>query len=129
MTPEGKVKAAIKKILKNFDVYYEMPVPGGYGSHSLDFICSVRHWETGLPIMFYIEAKAPGKGLTERQKAKVAELNAHSIRTFIVAPSIDTNDRYLGKKQSDSWKDFIEDYNLAELVVWLEKTRNLELKE
>jgi hypothetical protein len=39
MTPEGKVKEAIKKILKAHDVYYTMPIGTGFGSAGVpDFI-------------------------------------------------------------------------------------------
>lgn len=31
MTPEGKVKAAVAKILKKYNVYYFFPATGGYG--------------------------------------------------------------------------------------------------
>ena len=30
-TPEGKVKDAVKKILKSLNIYYFMPATGGYG--------------------------------------------------------------------------------------------------
>ena len=39
MTPEGKVKAKIKKVLKDKDIYYVMPATGGYGnSGAPDFL-------------------------------------------------------------------------------------------
>lgn len=43
MTPEGKVKAAVKKILNAFTpVWYYMPVQGSYGQGGIpDFICCV----------------------------------------------------------------------------------------
>ena len=30
-TPEGAIKARVKKMLQSFDVYYFMPATGGYG--------------------------------------------------------------------------------------------------
>jgi len=61
MTPEGKVKASIKKLLKEYCVYYDMPVPGGFGKSGLDFhVCHNGYWLS-------IEAKAPGKKPTPRQ--------------------------------------------------------------
>ena len=55
MTPEGKVKKRVKQILSDLDVYYLMPVTGGYGnSGTPDFIICIA----GL---FYgIECKANG---------------------------------------------------------------------
>lgn len=39
MTPEGKVKATVKKLLIKAGAYYVMPVTGGYGnSGAPDFI-------------------------------------------------------------------------------------------
>ena len=32
MTPEGKVKEKVKKVLKEQGIYYVMPATGGYGS-------------------------------------------------------------------------------------------------
>ena len=57
-TPEAKVKAKIKKILKDNGVYYAMPIGTGYGNSGVpDFLCCVNgHF-------LAIEAKA-GKGTT-----------------------------------------------------------------
>ena len=57
-TPEAKVKAKIKAILKEHNVYYAMPIGTGYGNSGVpDFLCCVR----GKFVA--IEAKA-GKGKT-----------------------------------------------------------------
>lgn len=57
-TPESKVKAKIKAILKRHDIYYVMPIGSGYGNSGVpDFICCVKGRFVG------IEAKA-GKGRT-----------------------------------------------------------------
>ena len=41
MTPEGKVKDKVKKILKELKAYYIMPATGGYGSSGApDFVAS-----------------------------------------------------------------------------------------
>lgn len=55
-TPEAKVKAKIKAILKEHNVYYAMPIGSGYGNSGVpDFLCCVN----GKFVA--IEAKA-GKG-------------------------------------------------------------------
>jgi pantoate kinase len=57
-TPEAKVKAKIKAILKVYDIYYAMPIGTGYGNSGVpDFLCCVRGR------FLAIEAKA-GKGKT-----------------------------------------------------------------
>jgi hypothetical protein len=43
MTPEGKVKKDVRKILDRYGVYYFMPVPYGYGKAGKgDFVCCVN---------------------------------------------------------------------------------------
>ena len=42
-TPEGKVKAAVKRILNAHDVYYFPPATGGYGRSGVpDIVCCVN---------------------------------------------------------------------------------------
>lgn len=55
MTPEGKVKARVKKILAELGAYYTMPVTGGYGNSGVpDFVVCMEG-------RFYaIECKANG---------------------------------------------------------------------
>lgn len=80
MTPEGKVKAKVKKILGAFEgVYYRMYVPGGYGKQGLDFDGCVAGRA------FYIEAKAPGKIPTGRQKETALEILSAGAKVFIVS--------------------------------------------
>ena len=61
-TPEGKIKDKVKQIFKTYEtLYYEMPVPSGYGKSGLDFTaCFCGRF-------FAIETKAPGKTLTALQ--------------------------------------------------------------
>ena len=52
-TPEAKVKAKIKKILKDHSVYFAMPIGTGYGNSGVpDFLCCVYGY------FIAIEAKA-----------------------------------------------------------------------
>jgi hypothetical protein len=70
MTPEGKVKKAINKVLDKYKgkVYKFMPVPGGFGPSSLDYILCVGG------SFLAIEAKAPGKKPTPRQNAIIGAI-------------------------------------------------------
>ena len=59
-TPEAKVKDKIKKILKEHNIYYAMPMGTGYGNAGVpDFLCCVPPHGRFLAI----EAKA-GKNTT-----------------------------------------------------------------
>ena len=63
-TPESKVKAKIKAILKAHNVYYAMPIGTGYGNSGVpDFLCCVNGK------FLAIEAKA-GKGTTTALQEK-----------------------------------------------------------
>lgn len=43
MTPEGKIKAAVDKLLKRYGVWYFKPVSNGMGTHGIpDYIVCVR---------------------------------------------------------------------------------------
>ena len=82
MTPEGKVKAQVKKILDAYKsplVYYFMPTTGGYGRSGIpDFVGCV------YGNFFAIECKA-GKGKTtalqDRELARIH--NAYGISLVI----------------------------------------------
>lgn len=63
LTPEGKVKQAVKRILKDRGIWYFMPQNIGMGSSGVpDFICCVALTTSKLAGKFLaIETKAPGK--------------------------------------------------------------------
>jgi len=74
MTPEGRVKKEIKKVLDGFgeDVYYFMPSMNGFGKAGVpDYVCCV------MGIFFAIEAKhdASVKGPTELQQQNIKDIN------------------------------------------------------
>lgn len=78
MTPEGKVKEKVKRLLKRFKVYYHMPVVNGMGSPTLDFICCAwGHY-------FAIETKAPKEWPTDRQKVTMKEISEAGGFVFVV---------------------------------------------
>lgn len=78
MTPEGKVKQMIKKVLVHHGVWFDMPVPGGYGRSTLDFICCHQGQ------FFAIEAKAPGKKATPRQLRTIKDIQLAGGLAFVV---------------------------------------------
>ena len=80
MTPEGKVKKRVKHVLNSFEnVYFEMPVPTGYGKSGLDFSCCVN----GKAL--FIETKAPGEEPTPRQRETIIKQLAAGAAVFIVS--------------------------------------------
>jgi hypothetical protein len=85
MTPEGKVKAAVKRCLKKFGVYYFMPVQTGLGAKTLDFLCCVRG------IFFAIETKAPGNKPTPLQLLTIEEIEQAGGKTLVI-DSTDTSE-------------------------------------
>lgn len=96
MTPEGKVKAKVKTVLKRAGAYYHMVVQNGLGAPSLDFVgCHVGKF-------FAIETKAGKKDMTERQKQTSAEMTGAGATVFLVN----------------------EEYGLAELEQWLQENKD-----
>lgn len=86
-TPEAKVKEKIKKILKEHNVYFAMPMGTGYGNSGVpDFLCCVDGFFVA------IEAKA-GKGEpTALQWKNLKEVNAAGGYTLVIR---ETNMGYL----------------------------------
>lgn len=79
MTPEGRVKEKVKKLLREHDTYWHMPVQNGMGSPTLDFICCHR----GKYLA--IETKAPGGKPTERQMRTIKEIMDSDGMVFVVS--------------------------------------------
>ena len=79
-TPEAKVKAKIKKILKDHCVYFAMPIGTGYGSSGVpDFLCCVNG------NFLAIEAKA-GKGTTTAlQNKNIREIKESGGMAVVIA--------------------------------------------
>jgi hypothetical protein len=81
MTPEGKVKTAVKKYLREQGVWFWMPVSNGMGQVGIpDFICCFN----GMFIA--IETKAPGKlsGVTANQQRVIDEIKSHGGLALVV---------------------------------------------
>lgn len=78
-TPEGKVKAAVRKVLDANNVYYFMPAANGFGRAGIpDIICCFK----GRFIALEIKA---GKGKTTAlQDREIAAINAHGGTAIVV---------------------------------------------
>jgi Holliday junction resolvase len=78
-TPESKVKAKIKAILKEHGVYYAMPIGTGYGNAGVpDFLCCVNGR------FLAIEAKANGGKTTALQDKNLRDLETSGGITFVI---------------------------------------------
>jgi len=69
MTPEGKVKAEIKKVLAEYGCWYFMPAMNGYGRSGIpDFVGCYEG------AFFAIEAKSEDGKLTPNQEREIAAI-------------------------------------------------------
>jgi hypothetical protein len=90
VTPEGKIKKLVKSMLQEFhapvqvdgfsvsELYEWWPVPGGFGSSSLDCIIGYRG------CMIAVETKAPGEKPTPRQNFTIAQIKGAGCISFVV---------------------------------------------
>jgi hypothetical protein len=91
MTPEGKVKARVKAVLKAYAAYYHMPVQNGMGAPALDFM----HIQIpGVPV-FAVETKAPGKVPTVRQEKTIADIRRAGGTVFVIDGSTEELEQWL----------------------------------
>lgn len=78
-TPEGKVKARVKRILVDLNAYYVMPATGGYGnSGAPDFLVCYRGKFIG------IECKANGNKPTALQYSNLKAIQDNGGESLVV---------------------------------------------
>ncbi len=90
MTPEGRVKAAVDKVLRAAGAYYHKPVINGMGKPTLDYVGCQRG------MFFAIETKTGSKQMTERQKITAAEMSKAGGVVFLINEST-------GTKELEEW--------------------------
>jgi hypothetical protein len=79
VTPEGKIKQALKKALSRLPSYYRFaPVQSGLGATTLDYLCCINSKFVA------IETKAPGKQLTVRQQATKEQIERAGGLVYVV---------------------------------------------
>lgn len=82
LTPEGKVKKAVAKVLDQHKVYYFFPATGGYGRSGIpDIVCCVDGK------FMAIECKAEGGEITALQHYELTKIESAKGFTFIARPS------------------------------------------
>ena len=86
MTPEGKIKARVKQVLKELGAYYAMPSTGGYGNSGVpDFLVCIGGRFIG------IECKANKGKTTALQESNLKAIRACGGIALVVNESnIDT---------------------------------------
>ena len=78
MTPEGKAKAGIKKVLAEYDCWYFMPSMNGYGRSGIpDFVGCYKGQ------FFAIEAKAQDGKLTPNQEREAVAIHTAGGRVLL----------------------------------------------
>lgn len=77
-TPEAKVKAKVKELLKAYEAYWHCPVQNGMGSPALDF------WVCHKGRFCGIETKAPGKRPTPRQLLTIQTVQDAGGTVFVI---------------------------------------------
>jgi len=78
-TPEGKVKAEVRKILKRAEVYFFSPAANGYGRVGIpDFICCVDGLFLG------VECKAGNNKPTALQVRELEAIEKQGGATLVV---------------------------------------------
>lgn len=77
-TPEGKVKAKVSKVLKEYGAYYHMPVQNGMGKSSLDYVCCHKGR------FLAIETKTEKGKLTLRQEATIDEMQKAGAIVLVI---------------------------------------------
>lgn len=79
MTPEGKVKAKLNKLLDSYaGLYRYMPVSNGMGTPSLDYLVCFRGQFVG------IETKTGSKKMTDRQEATAEKIRKAGGYAFLI---------------------------------------------
>jgi hypothetical protein len=79
MTPEGKVKAKVKKVLLEVGAYYAMPIGTGFGNAGVpDFLVCVKGRFIG------IECKANGGKPTALQLKNLADIESAGGLSLII---------------------------------------------
>lgn len=81
MTPEGRVKAQVKKYLASIGAWFTMPCGTGFGSSGVpDFLVA---WNSRF---YAIETKAPGKikNTTSMQERQIAAIRATGSVALVI---------------------------------------------
>lgn len=79
MTPEGKVKAKVKKILNDIGCFYFFPASGGYGKSGVPDIIICHQGK-----FIAIECKANANPLTALQKFTLEQIELNGGLSLVI---------------------------------------------
>lgn len=79
MTPEGKVKARVRRILELNKIYHFMPTTGGYGRSGIPDIVGCYNG-----YFFGVECKAQGKRPTALQEKELQRIRDAGGYVFVI---------------------------------------------
>lgn len=79
MTPEGKVKARVKKLLDEYGAYYFMPATGGFGKSGVPDIVGCYKGQ-----FFAVECKAGNNKPTALQEKQMEKIRATEGAAFVI---------------------------------------------
>ena len=80
MTPEGKVKDKVKKVLKEFNAYYVMPMGTGFGNAGVPDFVACHHG-----VFIGIECKAGSNwNLTSLQRSNLEQILRCGGRSLVI---------------------------------------------
>lgn len=91
MTPEGRTKQAVTKVIRKYEpqIYSNMPVPCGYGESMLDYVgCAGGQF-------FMIETKKPGGKRTPRQSQCASRVERAGGKVFTITSADDPEIAFL----------------------------------
>lgn len=98
MTPEGRVKARVKRVLDEHHAYWFCPVQNGMGAPGLDFM----HIQIkGVPV-FAVETKAPGKKPTVRQERTIDSIRKAGGVVFVIDGDTEEMELWIAAEQGDA---------------------------
>ena len=78
-TPEGRVKAKVKALLKKYNIYHFMPATGGYGRSGVPDIIACMHGR-----FLAIECKAGNGKLTPLQLRELALIEEAGGLAYVI---------------------------------------------
>lgn len=89
MTPEGRVKAKLKKFLAGANLYVYWPVPAGYGATTVDCLIWGKFKNADYPEgrfeSWAVECKREGvEEPTPRQATVMRQMRKHGVKTYVV---------------------------------------------